>query len=368
MKKKQAILIVDDNPENLAVLGSIVAENGYTPRFAPNGAMALVSVKKKRPDLILLDIMMPDMDGFEVCRRLKQDATLADIPIIFLTAKTEKDDVIAGLELGAVDYVTKPFNQKELTTRVNTHLEFQATKEELREALAAKEEALATKNKFFSIIAHDLANIFCGSIGLSNILSKQSEQNEASETDKLLGLIQHNLNKGYGLLRNLLDWSRSQTGKINVTPDILKIKTVVDQNISLLKNNATAKDIKLSSTVGSTLVFADEQMLNTIIRNLLSNAIKFTPVNGKIEVSSQEEGNMIEVSILDTGVGIKPQNIDKLFRIDVSHSTRGTAKEEGTGLGLILCKEFVEKNGGTIGVESEVEKGSRFYIRLPINH
>ncbi len=147
MKKKQTVFIVDDNPENLRVLGNIVAENGYIPCFAPNGAIALASVKKKRPNIILLDVMMPEMDGFEVCRQLKQDITLANIPVIFLTAKTETDDVIAGLELGAVDYVTKPFKKSELITRINTHLELQATKEELREEVAAKENALEQLEK-----------------------------------------------------------------------------------------------------------------------------------------------------------------------------------------------------------------------------
>ncbi|MDM8559225.1 response regulator [Candidatus Parabeggiatoa sp. HSG14] len=150
MKRKQTILLVDDNPKNLGILGTVLAESEHGLYFAKNGALALDIAKNKHPDLILLDIMMPDMDGFEVCRRLKQAPLLAEIPIIFLTAKTEKEDVIAGLELGAVDYVTKPFNKKELLTRVNTHLELQATREKLKEALIAKENALkqlAKQNK-----------------------------------------------------------------------------------------------------------------------------------------------------------------------------------------------------------------------------
>ncbi|MDM8565302.1 response regulator [Candidatus Halobeggiatoa sp. HSG11] len=149
MKRKQTILIVDDNPENLALLGNIMTKNGYNSGFALNGITALAIAQKKHPDLILLDIMMPDIDGFEVCKQLKQDTKLADIPIIFLTAKIEKDDIVAGLELGAVDYVTKPFNEKELITRINTHLELQATKKELRDTLATlakQNDELHTKN------------------------------------------------------------------------------------------------------------------------------------------------------------------------------------------------------------------------------
>ncbi|OQY55850.1 MAG: hypothetical protein DRR08_20280 [Candidatus Parabeggiatoa sp. nov. 2] len=182
---------------------------------------------------------------------------------------------------------------------------------------------------------------------------------------EFMTLIQKSLDKGYNLLRNLLEWSRSQTGRIQVTPATLYLKSIVDRNVALLESNAKAKNINLFSSVGTLSVFADENMLDTVIRNLLSNAIKFTPANGKVEISSQEQDNVVEISISDTGVGIKADDIDKLFRIDVSYSTRGTAEEEGTGLGLLLCKEFIENNDGTIGAESEEGKGSRFYIRLP---
>jgi DNA-binding response OmpR family regulator len=146
MNKQQLdILIVDDNPENLSVLGNILGKKNHNLIFAQNGVVALKIVKNRKPSLILLDIMMPNMDGFEVCRQLKQDAILAEIPVIFLTAKTETEDVVAGLKLGAVDYVTKPFNQEELLARVNTHLELKMAKEELRAAFIAKKRSVGDK-------------------------------------------------------------------------------------------------------------------------------------------------------------------------------------------------------------------------------
>jgi len=339
MSKKPLILVVDDNQQNLKVLGNILLENGYSPAVAPNGAKALDFVKRKVPDLILRDIMMPDMNGFEVCQKLKQDAALSEIPIIFLTAKTEKEDIIQGLELGAVDYVTKPFNKKELMTRVNTHIELKTTKETLNQKRAELKQANATKDKFFSIIAHDLANIFNASLGSSTVLIAPDEPIDDSERKYFLALIHQSLEKGYTLLRNLLDWSRTQTGRIQVTAVTLNLKDVVDRNLALLENNARTKQINLfSSVLETTSVFADEDMLETIIRNLLSNAIKFTPTNGQVEIFSKTEENVIEISISDTGVGITPQDIDKLFRIEVSHTTIGTGEEKGTGLGLILCQ------------------------------
>jgi len=357
LNDKKLILVVDDNPQNIKVLGNILKENGLSAAFAQTGIRALNSVKKKPPDLILLDVMMPDMDGFEVCKQLKQDAATKDIPVIFLTAKIEKEDVIGGLELGAVDYVTKPFNNKELMTRVNTHLELKAAKEKLK-------QALATKDKFFSIIAHDLINPFSALIGLSSLLATQNNQLSADEKEEFIQDIVRTSNQGYNLLKNLLDWSRAETGRMTVSLLTLDLQDIVYRSMALLDNNAKAKNIEIFSSIDTTLVFADEYMLDTVIRNLLSNAIKFTPVNGQVEISAKKEGPEVEISISDTGVGIKPQDIDKLFKIDVSHTTVGTAKEEGTGLGLILCKEFIEKNGGTIRVESEEGKGSRFYIRL----
>ncbi len=370
MKRKPTVLIVDDNPDNLGVLGSIVAENKHIPGFATSGTEALDYIKEKRPDLILLDIMMPGMDGFEVCRRLKQDTTLADIPIIFLTAKTEKEEVIAGLELGAVDYVTKPFNKKELMTRVNTHLELQAAKEELREALGAKEEALATKNKFFSIIAHDLGNLFHDLLTLSSILAGKGviEASDAKKEEYSQYIMQF-ADKGYNLLQNLLEWSSSQTGRMQVKPAAINLPSLVHQNIQLLAEKAKTKNINLFSHLDEDApsVFADKDMLDTIIRNLLSNAVKFSHKEGVIQVFSKKVAdNLVEISVSDTGVGITAEDIDKLFKIEITQTTPGTAKEEGNGLGLILCQEFVEKNGGTLGVESEVGKGSRFYVCLPI--
>jgi len=359
MKKNLTILIVDDNPENLGVLGSIIDESGYTPCFSTNGVEALRYVKEKHPSLILLDIMMPDMNGFEVCRLIKQDPTLADIPIIFLTAKTEKDDVIAGLELGAVDYVTKPFSQKELLTRINTHLELQATKEKLR-------ESLATKDKLFSIIGHDLSNIFFGLQGYAELLKTDEEMQSDIETKKrdIQKLIQV-ANEGYDLLMNLLNWSKSQTGKLRANPTTLVLKDAVYRNIELQHDQANSKNITISGVIDNNiLIFVDANMFDTILRNLISNALKFTQEYGKIQITAEQvEDNLIEIVVSDTGIGIK--DIDKLFRIDIKARTHGTAGEKGNGLGLVLCKELIEKCDGTIEVNSEVGKGSKFFVRLP---
>lgn len=370
MNKQQLdILIVDDNPENLSVLGNILGKKNHNLIFAQNGVVALKIVKKRKPSLILLDIMMPNMDGFEVCRQLKQDAILAEIPVIFLTAKTETEDVVAGLKLGAVDYVTKPFNQEELLARVNTHLELQMAKEELRAAFIAKKEALATKDKLFSIIAHDLGNLFNALLGFSSLLAGKDDVtlSEVEKEEYSKDILQI-ADRGYNLLKNLLEWSKSQTGRMQVKPVAINLPNLIEHNIQLLQENAKAKNINLLAHFDeeASSVLADRNMFDTVMRNLLSNAIKFTPPSGEIQIFSKKvTDNLIEISVCDTGVGIKAEDIEKLFRVDVTHTTLGTAKEVGNGLGLILCQEFAEKCGGTLGVESEEGKGSRFYVRLP---
>ncbi|MDM8559967.1 hybrid sensor histidine kinase/response regulator [Candidatus Parabeggiatoa sp. HSG14] len=369
MNKQSLILVVDDNLQNLKVLGNTLIENGLNPAIAKSGASALAFVKKKLPELILLDVMMPEIDGFEVCKRLKQDIATKDIPIIFLTAKTEIEDIIDGFELGAVDYVTKPFNTKELMTRINTHLELKAARDTIFLQKEELKHANATKDKFFSIISHDLGNLFNTLIGFSSLLTTQNKNLSTAQKEDFLQRMLNASNKGYNLLKNLLEWSRVQTGHIVSKPTALNLQEIVADNIDLSRNHAYSKGIELSSSISeTTIVFADRNMLDTVIRNLLSNAIKFTPAGGRVEITSQGKNTEEEivVSISDTGVGIIPQDIEKLFRIDVSHTTIGTGEEKGTGLGLILCKEFVEKNGGTIWVESEVGKGSQFYIRLPV--
>lgn len=364
--KQSLVLVVDDNPQNLKVLGNTLRENGLRVAIAKNGAGALALVKKNPPDLILLDVMMPEMDGFEVCKRLKQQAATKEIPVIFLTAKIEKEDIIEGLEVGAVDYVTKPFNIKELMARVHTHLELKAARDTIFLQKEELKQANAAKDKFFSIISHDLGNLFNTLIGFSSLLVTQNKQLSALQKEDSIQRLLRVSQKGYSLLRNLLEWSRSQTGTIASKPATLNLKEIAAENIELLSSNAKAKSIKLFSSVSDTnTVFADKNMLDTVIRNLLSNAIKFTSANGQVEIASKEKDSEINILISDTGVGIKPEDIDKLFRIDVSHTTIGTGEEKGTGLGLILCKDFVEKNGGTLWVESEIGKGSRFCIRLP---
>jgi PAS domain S-box-containing protein len=227
-------------------------------------------------------------------------------------------------------------------------------------------ELNATKDKFFSIIAHDLKSPFNSIIGFSNLLVRQIEEKDYAAIERYAGIIQNSSQQAMDLLMNLLEWSRSQTGRIFFTPENIDLSALINQSIELFYGYRQQKSIAIYSKIlVNQPIFADKAMISTILRNLISNAIKFTNIGGEIIISSENKPNELVVTVSDNGVGIEEESISKLFRIDQNHSTLGTEKEKGTGLGLLLCKEFVEKHGGRIWVESSQGKGSKFSFTIP---
>ena len=229
-------------------------------------------------------------------------------------------------------------------------------------------EMNATKDKFFSIIAHDLKNPLSAFTGVANFLIERFYELSHEEIKEFLDDVHCSAKQLYELLENLLVWSRSQRGLVQFNPMPLDVAQIIKSNIELVKMNADAKHIELISEVKTDiLAYSDPNMLNTIIRNLVTNAIKFTRIDGKVILKAIEENEFIKISVLDNGIGISDKDLEKLFRMDVSYSTEGTGNEKGTGLGLILCKEFVEKHGGKIWVTSKIGEGSEFNFTIPIN-
>lgn len=223
-----------------------------------------------------------------------------------------------------------------------------------------------TKDKFFSILAHDLRNPFITILGFSDLLI--TDYNELTDEERLFYVeeMKKSAEISHNLLQNLLQWSRSQTGRIEFRPANVNLKNIILSNIEITKPTAEKKQIQLSTNIDEDIfVFADEDMINTVIRNLLTNALKFTNKNGEVQLVVKVDDNFIETSVCDNGVGMDNDAVSKLFRLDFSLSKPGTDNEMGTGLGLILCKEFIEKNGGVINVQSQLGKGSKFSFRLP---
>jgi signal transduction histidine kinase len=240
------------------------------------------------------------------------------------------------------------------------------TEESLLKSEARLHELNATKDKFFSIIAHDLKNPFNSIIGFSDLLLEKVQEKDYDGIEEFAGQIRNSSQLAMDLLTNLLEWSRAQTGKIEFTPESVEIGSLIDEVTQLLNDTAKQKSITISDkNRHNASVIADKNMITSILRNLVSNAIKFTHPGGQIVISTEQMPNECLVTVSDNGVGIKQETIEKLFRIDQNSSTMGTQNEKGTGLGLLLCKEFIEKHSGKIWVESDPGKGSKFHFTIP---
>ena len=359
------ILIVDDIPANLKVLCDILKGDGYKVRPVPNGTLALQAAEKENPDLILLDIMMPDMDGYEVCRRLKESKSLSSIPVIFISALNDTNDIVKALTSGGADYITKPFKAEEVKARVATQLKIHSQSRELI-------ELNATKDKFFSIIAHDLRGPLGSFMVLTEMMADESQYLTPDETKDFMQDLKYTSRNIFNLLENLLEWSRMQRGQTAFKPQKLNLSDIVTDCVKLMAESARKKTVTIHVAIAAGLeVFADINMLQCIIRNLVSNAIKFTHRGGSIRISAKPATKgLIEIAVQDNGIGIKPEMVENLFRHDINSSRKGTDDEPSTGLGLLLCKDFVEKHGGKISVESDPtgasgETGTVFYFTIP---
>jgi two-component system sensor histidine kinase/response regulator len=223
-----------------------------------------------------------------------------------------------------------------------------------------------TKDKFFSIIAHDLRNPFHSILGFSDLLIKDYENIEDQKKKEFIRMIFESSQNAHNLLENLLQWSRTQSDTIRFNPSELSLSHIINENVHLFRLYLDNKNITLTSFIDeNTTIYADKNMIHTVVRNLLNNAVKFTPIGGKISVTSQDKGKFISVGISDTGIGINPEDIPKLFHLEDFHTTQGTEGEAGTGLGLIICHDFIRRQGGEITVDSEPGKGTTFAFTLP---
>ena len=364
-EKTPIVLIVDDNPNNVKVIAVILRQLNYKLVIATSGKSAIELVEKTRPDLVLLDIMMPEMDGYEACEIIKSDKKNENLPIIFLTALNEKENIVKGFEKGGVDYITKPFNKDELISRVKTHLELKFTRDELQQTTNHLTELNSLKDKMFSVIGHDLRSPL-GSVKMTlELLSKDIITPADEDYKETMDLMKKTTDEVYNLLENLLGWAKAQSGNLTVQPEKLNLAELVNSIFLLHKGNLSLKKIVFNNNIDESIfAFADMNTVKIVFRNLVSNAIKFTPDKGTITINAVEKEDMVEIAVVDSGVGIPEENLDKLFDSKKHLTTYGTNRESGSGLGLVLCKNFVEKNEGELWVKSEVGKGTTFFFTL----
>ncbi|MBQ7512768.1 MAG: hybrid sensor histidine kinase/response regulator [Prevotella sp.] len=363
------ILIVDDVVSNVLLLKILLTNEKFQVCTASNGKMCIEVAKAEKPDLILLDVMMPELNGFDTAVILKKDPETLDIPIIFLTALNNPTDLVKGFQVGANDFLTKPFNKEELVMRVKHQIELVAAKRFIVQQNEELKRTISNRDKMYSVIAHDLRSPMASIRMVLNLaVNVVSPETVGEEIFNLLDKANRESEETHDLLDNLLKWTKSQTGRLNVVYQDMDLNEVVPGVVDIFQMIAEMKKIHLKYIPcdEQLMVRADNDMIKTILRNLISNAIKFTPEDKGIEVFIKREGDFARVSVQDHGVGIAPERLGSIFK--KGETTYGTGGEEGSGLGLQLCQDFARKNGGEAYVESVQGEGSTFSFTIPLKH
>ena len=366
-RSEYKILIVDDVVSNVLLLKILLTNEKFQVCTANNGTTCIEQAKKEHPDLILLDVMMPDISGFDTAVILKKDDETKDIPIIFLTALNTPADLVHGFKVGASDFLTKPFNKEELVMRVMQQISLVAAKRIIEQQNAELRATLSNRDKMYFVIAHDLRSPMASiRMVLNLVVASTSPDLVGPELYELLDKANKESEDVHDLLDNLLKWTKSQTGRLNVVIQDLDLNDIIPGVVEIFEMIAQTKRIKLDLQMGDTplVVTADNDMLKTVVRNFLSNAIKFSPEDSSIEIIMTKEGDFAKVSVRDHGVGIAAERLGSIFH--KGETTYGTGGEEGSGLGLQLCQDFARKIGGDCTVESVEGEGSTFSVLIPL--
>ena len=371
--RNTSVLIVDDTESNIRLLAHVVKSEGYDVMAAFSGQEALEMVSKRKPDLILLDVMMPEMDGFEVCKRLKESDEYSDIPVIFLSALSETDTKVKGFNVGGVDYITKPFQRQEVLARIDLQIklrrlqhELELKVTELRERESLLKRLNDEKDDLMRIVSHDFRNPVSGIVGLVEVLRTARELSEGQKNE-IYGAIKESGQKLIQLVNNLLD--KKSDGSINeINAQEVNFTKLIEETVELHRPTAINKGILFDIDLDYVLNFnLDRHKIEQVVSNLISNALKFTPEGGTISIKMEKtnkDPQEVNVEVIDTGIGISEEGIKNLWDGQSKKVRSGTSGEKGSGIGLSLVKRFVDLHDGEIMVESEEGKGTCFKVLL----
>lgn len=402
------ILIVDDMPDNLRLLSAMLSDQGYKVRTAINGKRALQAVDAVPPDIILLDINMPEMNGYEVCQHLKSADPTRDIPIIFISALDDVFDKVMAFDVGGVDYITKPFQVQEVLARVNNHLQIRSLQkqlqdqnlqlqQEVRDRIAAQQsleqlnQELETRveartaelqtaneqlrtleaqlrqqlNVFLHAVSHDLRNPVIGTSMVLNNLIKQPEDPIQISRQVLERMVESNTRQ-LDLINSLIDTHSTEVWGITLHRQPLRLGTLVSSAIADLQPMLERDRVSVRNEIDPTLpvIQADPLQLARVYQNLVANALKHNPPGLTLTFTATVEGNTVRCAVIDDGIGISPEDQEKLF--DLYFQGKQKRRSVGLGLGLYLCQQVIEAHGGDIGVESKPGEGSTFWFTLPL--
>jgi len=363
------ILIVDDDRLNLRILRRILETEGYVLADAASGEQALVTYEQFQPDLVLLDVMMPGIDGFETCRELKRLHGDNCAPVIFITAKNDSDDVVAGLTAGGVDYLPKPFHTKEVLARIRTHLQNQLLAEQLKSLVEQLSKANAAKNRFLGMAAHDLRNPLASIRGLAEFLRDGVVGKLTPDQLDLIDTIHDASQSMLSLVNDLLDVATIEAGELKINPSPNDLGELVTKSVYLANIDAAKKQTRIvfHPSGPGPLLALDAAKIRQVVDNLLSNAVKYSPPRATVTVELRTDKSTCSIGVKDQGPGIPPEERDRLFKDFSRLSAKPTGGEQSTGLGLAICRKIIEAHHGSVLAENLPAGGCEFRITLPLS-
>ena len=370
MESRRTILAIDDTPANLQVLFDLLSQEGYTVLIAQNGVRGIERANMAQPDLILLDIRMPELDGIETCRRLKQDPITRSIPVIFMTAVSDAKNKVRGFEAGAVDYIPKPFDSEEVLVRIRTHLDLNHLRaqlarqnDELRDALERERELIDLKNRFFSMATHEFRSPLMTILLANGMLKRYGGEmtdevrlEECSTIDEMVRQMNDTITEVLQFVRE-----QEKTDEYRIEPVYLRAE--FERILEPFSDTTSNGRVHLSYGGPIGPIGIDVIRLQQIVSNLVANSLKFSPGRTPVEVKVQGDGEQVAFSVVDQGIGIPEADIPKLF--EPFHRAANARGVVGSGLGLSIVKQLVERIGGTIDFSSVVGQGTTFTVAIP---
>lgn len=369
-KSRENILIVDDTPANLNVLSTLLKENGYRVRAAINGKLAIKTTIKSPPDLIILDIMMPGMDGYEVCAQLKKDEKTRHIPIIFISALNRTENIVKGFAVGGVDYITKPFKTAEVLARIESQLTIVRQQKQIEEQYEQDinyfKKLDKLKEAFLHSATHDLRTPLSSIQLLISLLDRNNVIEDVDKRSTYMARIANNVNRIDKLITDMLDFAQAESS-ISISSSPVSLINFLENCFHDFEILANQKNITLSISPpkNDSFVSIDSERMQHVMDNLLSNAIKYTPEGGEVKIVSHVYNDNFTIQVIDSGLGIPENDRQYIFDTFYRVRTKEHLEVEGTGLGLSIVKEIINQHNGEISVDSQFGKGIIFTMNIP---